>query len=272
MLALVVTAPRTDAEIVSEVLWSLGVAAVEERAAGDDIELWTSLGDDRDAVEHAVGAAFAGMRVRWRHEIVDEAVADTWRSFAQPTSVDDGLVIAPAWQSPPPLPRDVTLVRIDPGATFGAGDHPTTVLSLRAIRRTLRHGATVLDVGCGSGVLAITAVVLGASSAVGIDISPASVPVTLQNAELNGVGDRVTVSTAHLADVDAPADLVVANILAPALVELSADLVRLTSPGGALVISGVLAGRFDHVVDALAPLRVERVDELDGWAAVTLVR
>ncbi|MGD9995805.1 MAG: 50S ribosomal protein L11 methyltransferase [Ilumatobacteraceae bacterium] len=272
MLALVVTVARAEVEVASDVLWSLGAAAVEERGDRDEIELWTALGDDRASVEHAVGPAFAGRRVSWRFETVDESVADTWRSFATATWVDDDLVVVPAWQPVPQLADGVVAVHIDPGVTFGAGDHPTTVLSLRAMRRVLHPGATVLDVGCGSGVLAVAAAMLGARIATGVDISPAAVPSTLENALRNGVGDRVVASTAPLDDVDEAVDLVVANILAPTLIELSSHLLRLVAPDGALVISGVLAGRFDHVVRALAPLRVERVDQLDGWAAVTLRR
>jgi ribosomal protein L11 methyltransferase len=128
----------------------------------------------------------------------------------------------------------------------------------------------VLDVGCGSGVLAIGACVFGAAAAVGIDIAPAAVPTTEANAEANGVADRVAVSTTDLADVDDTFDLVLANILAPTLVALSADLRRVLAPGGALVISGILADAHDHVLAALAPLAVVESEFLDGWAAITL--
>lgn len=270
MIALVVTAPADEVELASDALWSLGVVAVEERVGGDGaVELWTSLGDDPDVV--AAAAAGFPESWQWRTAVVDETVADTWRRFAMPVWVDDDLVVCPAWVDET-FPDGVTIVRIEPGSTFGMGDHPTTVSSLRALRRQLRPGARVLDVGCGSGVLAVAAVLFGAAAAHGIDISPAAVPTTRANAEANGVADRITAATTPLADVPGTYDLVVANILAPALVELSADLRRVLAPGGTLVISGILADRHDHVLDALAPLRVVEADEMDGWVAVTLRR
>jgi ribosomal protein L11 methyltransferase len=142
------------------------------------------------------------------------------------------------------------------------------MLSLRAVRRLVQPGTRVLDVGCGSGVLAVAAMLLGAERAVGVDISPAAVPVTQANAAANGV--EVDVSTTEVTAIVGRFDLVVANILAPVLIAIAPELRRLLAPRGALVISGVLAGHYDHVVTALAPLMVEREDTLDGWAAVTL--
>jgi ribosomal protein L11 methyltransferase len=270
MIQLVVTAPAAEVELASDALWSLGVVAVEERTGADGVvELWTSLGENREVVAAAVVGFPASWR--WRTVEVDETVADTWRQFASPVWVAPDLVVCPAWR-PESFEDVVTVVRIEPGSTFGMGDHPTTVSSLRALRRQLRPGATVLDVGCGSGVLAVAAVMLGASAAHGIDISPAAVPTTAANAEANGVADRVTAATTPLAEVPGTYDLVVANILAPALVELSADLRRVVAPGGSLVISGILADRHDHVLAALVPLGVVHVDEMDGWVAVTLGR
>lgn len=260
MRALVITVEPDEVELASDALWALGVVAIEERAAGDAVELWTSLGDDFEP---------SGLPWAWRRQYVDDDVVDTWRQFAKPVDVVPGLIVKPAWVALK-VAAGTKVVSIEPGSTFGAGDHPTTLLCLRAVDRLVEPGATVLDVGCGSGVLAITAKVLGAGRAVGIDISPAAVPVTLANAAANGVD--VEVSTAPLADVDGSFDLVVANILAPALVGLSAELRRVLAPGGALVVSGVLAeaARHQHVLDALAPLEVDRIDVLDVWAAITL--
>jgi ribosomal protein L11 methyltransferase len=274
ILNVVVSVAAPQAELAADRLWSLGVVAVEQ-IDGPMVELRTSLGNDRDDVERALSLAFADGLATWRLVEVDESVADSWRAFATPTWVEPDLVIVPAWIDHEPFAPDVTVVLVEPGATFGAGDHPTTVLSLRAVRRALRagrNGASVLDVGCGSGVLAVGAVLSGARSAQGIDIAPAAVPVTTANAAGNGVSSSVSVATTPLADVMGEFDIVVANILAPALIELSADLVRVVADGGVLIISGVLVERFDHVVSALAPLRVQQVDQSAGWAAVTLSR
>ena len=269
MQALVVSVDRDDVELAADQLWSLGVVAIEERAHadGDTIELWTSLGDD----VAAVGTALRSLRWTWRFEEVDEAVSDTWRMYAEPTWIADDVVVYPSW-----LPRadfgDALAIGIDPGATFGMGDHPTTVLSMRALRDVVRAGTRVLDVGCGSGVLAIAACLFGAEHADAIDISPASVPTTSGNAEWNSVADRVAVSTTPLADVDETYDVVVANILAPTLIDLADDLLRSLARSGTLIISGILAERHQHVLDALIPLAPIARADLDGWTAITLTR
>lgn len=265
MHALVITVAADEVELASDALWALGVVAVEERPGPHGtVELWTSLGDD-------VSYDDVGLPSRWpwRLEHVDPAVAETWREFAKPIEVDHDLVIRPAWVDYD-APTGVTVLTIDPGVTFGMGDHPTTMLSLRALRRALTAspGADVLDVGCGSGVLAVAAMAYGAASATGIDITPAAVPVTTANAEANGV--VVGVSTTPLAEVTGRYGIVLANILAPTLVALAADLRRVLAGGGTLVVSGILSDAHDHVLDALAPLRPVATDEQDGWVAVTL--
>ena len=212
MLALVVTASGDEVELAADALWSLGVVAIEERVVADHVELWTSLGEDVVAVTDAAARRLAGWN--WRFVEVDEAVADTWRQHAEPVWIDTDLVICPSWVSFDAAPG-VTVVRIEPGSTFGLGDHPTTMLSIRAVRAALHAGASILDVGCGSGVLAIGACVLGASQATAVDIAPAAVPTTQANAVANGVENRVRVSCTPLAQVDGQFDVVVANILAP---------------------------------------------------------
>jgi ribosomal protein L11 methyltransferase len=268
-LMLVVSVPAPDAEIASDALWALGVVAVEERPIGNGemVELHTSLGEDHDAVTRAAEAFPA--RWRWHLHDVDDAVADIWREHAVPAWVANDLAIVPAWVTFD-APPDVLAVRIEPGATFGLGDHPTTVLTVRAMREALFPGASVLDVGCGSGVLGITGVLLGAATCDAVDISPAAVPITEANATANGVGAQVHASTQRLDQLAGPYDVVVANILAPALIALAPQLVRLVASSGVLVISGLLDGRYEHVVDALATLHVASTMTKDGWVAITL--
>ncbi|MET0146988.1 MAG: 50S ribosomal protein L11 methyltransferase [Ilumatobacteraceae bacterium] len=275
MLALVVTVPANEAELASDVLWGLGVVAVEERVAPDGesgaedhfVELWTALGSNIDAIASSADA-FPN-RWRWRTVELDPAIAESWRAHATPSWVDRTMVIVPAWQDGPSAPG-VLRVDIDPGASFGLGDHPTTILTLRLLRRTWWPGATVLDVGCGSGVLAVVAARLGAPYVEALDISPDAIEATLANAARNGVSAQVTASTRPLSDVDEGFDVVLANLLAPVIVSLADDLKRVVSPSGALVVSGVLDGGHDHVREALAPMEVVDVVTREGWAALLL--
>jgi ribosomal protein L11 methyltransferase len=264
--AFVVTCPVAEVDVASDALWQLGVRAIEERAAPDaeGVELWTAVGDEPRAVERAARA----LGGRWPSRVVDvhDEASETWRDFATPIRIDGDLVILPTW-----LDTDVdasTVVRIEPGGAFGLGDHPTTTLSLRALNRLVDDDVDVLDVGCGTGVVAVTAALLQRRPVRAIDISSAAVEATLDNARRNGVADAIEVDTTALADIDGDYDVVVANILAPVLVSLAADLQRVTR--GQLVISGVLASAHEHVVDALAPMRVSQVEELDGWVCLVL--
>jgi ribosomal protein L11 methyltransferase len=193
--------------------------------------------------------------------------------------VNDRLVVVPAWHAdavshdaddpmPPPLQ-----VRIEPGGAFGLGDHPTTLLSLRALVRLVEGDEAcddVIDVGCGTGVLAVTAAMLLDRPVRAIDVAEAAVEAAVDNARRNGVDALVHADADDLADVDADYDIVLANILAPTLVALAADLRRVTRRAGRLVLSGILADAHDHVLEALAPMQVVRTDVLDGWACVEL--
>lgn len=273
MRAFVVTVPVGEVDLASDRLWQIGVRAIEERVDvehGERVELWTAVGDEPSAVERAVAAVGERWPVR-TVAVVDDA-ADTWRDFAAPMWVDDGLVVVPAWQEHA-IADGVVPVEIEPGGAFGLGDHPTTLLSLRAARRQLRGdgpGTEVLDVGCGTGVIAVVAALLTGGQVRAVDLASAAVEATLDNAARNGVAHQVVADASPLGDLDGAYRLVVANILAPTLIELAADLRRLTAPGGRLVVSGILAERHDHVLQALQPMVVEATDTLDGWAAVTL--
>jgi ribosomal protein L11 methyltransferase len=279
-LSIIVSTTAEQVELVSDVLWSLGVVAIEEHWDTDhDVRLQTSLGNDRDVVTQVLNSL--SWSATWILSEVDENVGDNWRAFARPVLVGKRLVIAPQWSSAAHIDEilrvmensaEALIVTIEPGSTFGMGDHPTTMASLLAIEKYLMFDDEVIDVGCGSGVLGITSLLLGARRATGIDISAASIEVSRANAESNGVADRWSVSTEPLGRVEYPARIVVANILAPALIELSEQLRRLVSPGGFLIISGVLTQNYSHVAEALRPLReVDRID-LEQWSAVVFSR
>lgn len=275
-LSVVIRTTPIEVEFVSDLLWSLGVVAIEEHWDPDGVvRLQTSLGDDIEVVEEAMNSL--PVVLDWSTTTVNEAVANTWREYAQPTVIGQRIVIAPVWCDDQqvadavatlPEPAQAIVIPIEPASTFGMGDHPTTMSSLLMVEKYLKTDDVLIDVGCGSGVLGIAALRLGASRAIGMDINPSCVPVSQENARLNHVSDHWSVTTEPVAVIGFPANVVVANILAPALIELSGELKRLTRPDGVLIISGVLAEHYEHVAQALEPLQeFDRIDH-GGWAAV----
>ena len=268
MRAISLVVPAADAELAADRLWAAGARAVEELDAADGrLELRTTLGSDDDLSLERLGPIPAIWMVSFA-DLADEPAA-TWREFASPVHVSDRLVIHPAWQ-PVDVVADVLSITIEPADSFGLGDHPTTRLSAASVDDLIRPGDRVLDVGCGSGVLSILAARRGAAAVTAIDVSEAAREATIANASANEVADLVAASTTPVHEIAGTFDLVVANILAPALVAMAGELCRLVAPGGALVISGVLTGSYDHVVGALAPLIVVRERHADGWSALEL--
>ena len=176
------------------------------------------------------------------------------------------LWVCPANAEPPA--DDAVVLRLDPGLAFGTGTHATTALCLARLDALDVSGLRVLDFGCGSGILAIAALKLGAAEAVGIDIDPQALTATMRNAERNDVADRLRVAgndamSPHLAR---PFDLVIANILAKPLIELAPVLTDALVPGGRLLLSGILAAQADAVADAYgARCDMASPTERDGW-------
>lgn len=182
----------------------------------------------------------------------------------EPIPIGERLLITPSWHRAPEDGR-VAIV-LDPGLAFGTGSHPTTRLCLQWLARALPPGATVIDYGCGSGILAIAAARLGASRVTGIDIDPQALRATIDNASRNRVEVAVRATTDARPE---PADVVVANILSSPLKLLAPVLVDLVRPGGVLVISGVLERQVDEVAAAYAPRLVLDVDgRSEGWACL----
>jgi ribosomal protein L11 methyltransferase len=263
------TVPIDDVEVACARLWGAGVTAIEERPPIDGYQTFVTVLAADDVTSRArLGELPATWVVRFADD--DSVVSEAWRDHAEPVRVNEHLELRPAWLDAPTT--DAIVVDIEPGSAFGLGDHPTTRLSADAAWRLTRPGDRVMDVGCGTGVLAIISLLRGATSAIAIDVAEAAREATLDNARRNLVADRIIASCTPLHEVEGEFDLVFANILAPTLVALADDLVRVVADEGRLVISGILADQHDHVLHALRGLDVSSRSFDDGWACVELVK
>jgi ribosomal protein L11 methyltransferase len=188
-------------------------------------------------------------------------VRETQSQFG-PFQASPRLWVVPSWAA---LPPDALIpLRLDPGVAFGTGSHPTTRLCLHWLDATMRGGEHVLDYGCGSGILTIAAIKLGAARAVGVDIDPLALTASRENARLNRVAAEFH-DPAHL-PADFRADLVVANILARPLMLLAPVLVQALKPGGRLALAGILGEQAEAVAGAYRPaLNLAVAAEEENW-------
>ncbi len=272
------------AEALSDALLEAGALAVslEDAAAGardetpifgepnePDAGLWARCalsallegGADAAAVLNAAARA-AGVADLPAYTV--EAVADAdWVRLTQaqysPIQISPRLWIVPTWHDTPG--GDVLALRLDPGLAFGTGSHPTTRLCLRWLDEHLRRGETLLDYGCGSGILAIAGKMLGAGRVWGVDIDPNAVQAARANALQNGVEAAFYLPDAASAE---PAQIVLANILTNPLKALAPLLARLTVPGGSLVLSGILDSQAEEVMTVYAPWFAFQAPVFDG--------
>jgi ribosomal protein L11 methyltransferase len=253
---------REDAEVVAAALWSAGASGVWERPG--QLVAWFA---DREVVGLPPGGTFTEEPDRdWQAE---------WKATISPV-LAGRFAIVPTWlvDDHAPAPDETTVV-LDPGRAFGSGHHATTAQCLELLDELDTAGAlagrTLVDVGCGSGVLAIAAAMRGAR-AVGSDIDPEAVEITAENARRNGVDVPAAVGSveAALALVGGPADVVVANLVTDTIAELAADLVDAIGPGGCLIASGIAADREARATEPLraAGLHLDERRERQGWVAL----
>lgn len=282
-------------EIVSNILLESGAAGVavngnwQQDAAGSGEWDYVDV-DELPPVPYSVEAYFGadthaeqeisrrlaealGAQVQVEAELVDDADwRDSWKRYFKPVRAADRIVVKPTWCEYNAYPDDV-IVEIDPGQAFGAGGHETTRMSLRFIEQYLYSGDTVVDVGSGSGVLAIAAAKLGAETVYALEADPTAVRVAQENVVSNDAHEQVTVIESDLL-TELPegvqADLIVSNIIADVIIQLVPTINKSLRPNGMFVCSGIIEGRLPDVVETLQRhgLRVIAIDREGEWCAV----
>lgn len=214
-------------------------------------------------------------------EIADQNWMESWKQHYKPILVGERLVIVPAWMESPDPNR--IAIKIDPGMAFGTGTHPTTQLCLELMEKEFldRHPSSVIDVGCGSGILSIAALKLGARSALGVDIDAGSIVNARENANANQIGDELTLEVGSVQEIRqgqfafSKAPLVLANILAPVIVRLfDAGLADLIDVNGAILLSGILQEQAQNVIEGAQAnsLQIKARRQLGDWVALTMSR
>ena len=232
-------------------------------------------------------------------QIADQNWMEAWKQHYKPILIGQRLVILPAWMDSPEPNR--VAIRIDPGMAFGTGTHPTTQLCLELMERAIlsirdsengNRGGTndsrisnnefrVIDVGCGSGILSIAAIKLGAKSTLGVDIDPGSVKNARENADINHVGEELILGVGSVQEIldgkfaFSKAPLVVANILAPVIIRLfDAGLADLVEENGAIILSGILQEQAKGVIEAgqARGLKLNELRQIGDWVALTMNR
>ena len=191
-----------------------------------------------------------------------------WRKYYHPLEIGKRLAVVPSWQQ---YDTDRVKLVLDPGLAFGTGGHETTSLCMEALDERVTGGERVLDIGTGSGILAIAALKLGAAVAEGVDIDPVAVRTAGENAALNGVQDKLTVLVGDLSDkASGKYDIITANIVANAILSLAPAVPGLMAEGATFIASGIIDSRKDEVIAGLekAGLAVAEVKEKRGWECI----
>lgn len=234
----------------------------------------------REGLEEVALFVEAGPLTITEDETEDIDWVNNWKEFFHPFTVDD-ILIKPTWEEIPEEHKDKLLISIDPGTAFGTGTHETTQLCIRQIRKYLKPGMKVLDVGTGSGILGITALKLGASEVVGTDLDECAVTAAVENAEVNGISaEKFTVLQGNIIDDKAIQDavgyecydLVVANILAPVIIMLQGEVARHMKPGTVFITSGIIDMKEEAVKEAFADnpeFELIEITHQGEWVSIT---
>lgn len=204
----------------------------------------------------------------WQWQIVEDKDWEReWMQHYHPIQCNDNLWVCPSWIAPPD--PTATNILLDPGLAFGTGTHPTTFLCLKWLAEQDLKSLSVIDYGCGSGILGIAALLLGAQHAVGIDIDPQALIASRDNAVRNGLNPESFPVFMPQAKPSAQVDVIIANILAGPLVDLAPQILTLLKPGGLLCLSGILATQAQDVIAAYAKeINFSAPEQKDEWVCI----
>lgn len=238
------------------------------------------LGDTIDAIKESINNLQLfdidlGKNVVSISEVNEEEWATAWKKYYNPVKISERFTIVPTWEDYTPVSSDELIIELDPGMAFGTGTHPTTVMCIQALERTVTPGDLVVDVGTGSGVLSIAAALLDAKRIQSLDLDEVAVQSAKQNVELNNVQDKVSVSQGNLLDgVNEQADIVVANILAEVIMRFTDDVAKVVKPGGFFIASGIIQTKKQDVKEAIiaSGFTVEETILMEDWVAIIAKR
>ena len=225
----------------------------------------------RESVNHLSDFGLdIGEMVLETHEVNQQDWENEWKKYYKPVKVSDSIVIKPTWEEYNAALNE-TVIELDPGMAFGTGTHETTAMCIRALEKYITSNDTVLDIGCGSGILTIAAAKLGADRVIGVDLDPVAVRVSKENIMLNSMSAFTEIRHGNLMEVvSEKADIVVANIIADIIIPLSADVPSFLNKEGIFISSGIINSRIDEVKKAITENGLEILEvNIDGeWACI----
>ncbi|WP_286229186.1 50S ribosomal protein L11 methyltransferase [Neobacillus mesonae] len=235
------------------------------------------LGETVDAIKDSINNLIIynidiGLNKVTISEVNEEEWATAWKKYYNPVKISERFTIVPTWEIYNPVSSDELIIELDPGMAFGTGTHPTTVMCIQALERTVRSGDRVIDVGTGSGVLSIAAAMLGAEDIRAYDLDEVAVTQARLNIKLNKVNNIVSVNQNNLLDgvEEGSADVIVANILAEVILRFTDDAAKVLKPGGSFIASGIIQPKKDQVKDALIASGFEIIETIlmEDWVAL----